>query len=114
MPGRPAAQGEGRPNMPTDAMRHVFRVISTAEYVPLARRETSKILHDWQLNEEVVFTACLIVTELVTNVARHAAVLSPTASVTLTVDQDTLMLAVCDAHPFRPKDLHTEHDLGGR
>jgi two-component sensor histidine kinase len=99
---------------PTDATNHVFQVISDAEQVPLARRETAKVLQSWRLDDDVVFTACLIVTELVTNVARHAAMLSPTATVTLTADTDGLTLAVADAHPFQPRALLTPHATGGR
>ncbi|WP_367140964.1 MULTISPECIES: ATP-binding protein [Streptomyces] len=101
--------------MSSTAMHHEFQVISTAEHVPLARRETSKVLASWGMAEEVVDTARLIISELVTNVVRHAAVLSPTATVTLAVeDQAALVLAVADAHPFKPKPLPVAHSLGGR
>ncbi|MFG2257351.1 ATP-binding protein [Streptomyces mirabilis] len=86
--------------MSSTAMHHGFRVISTAEHVPLARRETAKVLADWGMSKQVVDTACLIISELVTNVVRHAAVLSPTATVTLAVEEQTrLVLAVADARP---------------
>ncbi|MER6524528.1 ATP-binding protein [Streptomyces sp. NPDC001508] len=101
--------------MPSTVMRHDFQVVSEAEYVPLARHETAKVLADWGMSEEVVGTACLIISELVTNVVRHAAVLSPTAAVSLAVEeQAALVLAVADAHPLKPKPLPTAHDLGGR
>ncbi|MGX1545157.1 ATP-binding protein [Streptomyces adustus] len=101
--------------MSSTVMRHDFQMIAEAEYVPLARRETAKVLADWGMSEEVVGTACLIVSELVTNVVRHAAVLSPTATVFLAVEeQAALVLAVADAHPFKPKPLPAPHDLGGR
>ncbi|MFE6977204.1 ATP-binding protein [Streptomyces sp. NPDC057682] len=101
--------------MSSTVMRHDFQVISEAQYVPLARRETAKVLTDWGMSEDVVDTACLIISELVTNVVRHAAVLSPTATVTLAVEeQAALLLAVADAHPLKPKPLPAAHDLGGR
>ncbi|QHC30768.1 ATP-binding protein [Streptomyces sp. HF10] len=101
--------------MPSTVMRHDFQVISEAQYVPLARRETAKVLTDWGMSEDVVDTACLIISELVANVLRHAAVLSPTAAVTLAVEeQAALVLAVADAHPLKPKPLPAAHDLGGR
>ncbi|MET9386330.1 ATP-binding protein [Streptomyces sp. NPDC002928] len=51
----------------------------------------------------------------VTNVVRHACVVSPTASVTLAVEgAGNLVLAVADAHPFKPKLLMAAHDFGGR
>ncbi|WP_431984146.1 ATP-binding protein [Streptomyces qinglanensis] len=101
--------------MTSTAMHHDFQVISRAEHVPLARRETAKALADWDIPEEIVETACLIVSELVTNVVQHAAVLSPTAAVTLAVEkQAALVLAVADAHPLKPKPLPAAHGLGGR
>ncbi|MGW1328093.1 ATP-binding protein [Streptomyces antibioticus] len=105
--------------MSSTVMRHDFQVISEAEYVPLARRETAKVLAYWGMSEEVVGTACLIISELVTNVVRHAAVLSPTATVTLAVEEQAalvlvLVLVVTDAHPLKPKPLPAAHDLGGR
>ncbi|MGO4748642.1 ATP-binding protein [Streptomyces sp. 2MCAF27] len=90
-------------------------MVSTAEHVPLARRETAKVLANWGMSKEVVGTACLIISELVTNVVRHAAVLSPTATVTLAVEEKAaLVLAVADAHPLKPKPLPAAHELGGR
>jgi len=63
---------------------------------------------------EVACTVCLIVTELVTNVARHAALLSPNAVVRLQVDGDALTVGVADTHPFRPRALPVAHPDGGR
>ncbi|MBL1087546.1 ATP-binding protein [Streptomyces actinomycinicus] len=101
--------------MSSTVMRHDFQVVSEAQYVPLARRETAKVLTDWGMFEDVVDTACLIISELVANVVRHATVLSPTAAVTLAVEeQAALVLAVADAHPLKPKPLPAAHDLGGR
>ncbi|MFB6677769.1 ATP-binding protein [Streptomyces sp. NPDC056390] len=101
--------------MSSTAMHHDLQVISTAEHVPLARRETAKVLAGWGMSEQVVDTACLIISELVTNVVQHAAVLSPTATVSFAVEDGAeLVLAVADAHPFKPKPLPAAHDLGGR
>ncbi|UQA93714.1 ATP-binding protein [Streptomyces halobius] len=101
--------------MSSIAMHHDFQVISTPEHVPVARRETAKVLADWSVAEQLVDSACLIISELVTNVVRHAALLSPTATVTLAVEEQTvLVLAVSDAHPLKPKPLLAAHDLGGR
>ncbi|KOU43570.1 ATP-binding protein [Streptomyces sp. WM6378] len=101
--------------MTSTAMHHDFQVISTAEHVPLARRETVQVLAGWGMAEQVVDTACLIISELVTNVVQHAAVLSPTAVVTLAVEEPArLVLAVADAHPLKPKPLPAAHGLGGR
>ncbi|SHN31687.1 ATP-binding protein [Streptomyces yunnanensis] len=81
--------------MSSTAMHHDLQVISTAEHVPLACRETVKVLAGWGMSEQVVDTACLIISELVTNVVQHAAVLSPTATVSFAVqDGAELVLAV--------------------
>nr|WP_317259615.1 hypothetical protein [Streptomyces sp. NEAU-383] len=45
---------------------------------------------------------------------RHAAVLSPTATVTLPVDDAALVLSVADAHPLKPKPPPAAHSVGGR
>ncbi|MEZ0092505.1 ATP-binding protein [Streptacidiphilus sp. EB129] len=96
-------------------MHHDLQVISMAEHVPLARRETVKVLAGWGMSGQVVDTARLIISELVTNVVQHAAVLSPTATVSFAVEDGAeLVLAVADAHPFKPKPLPTAHDHGGR
>ncbi|WP_432095451.1 ATP-binding protein [Streptomyces sp. bgisy100] len=101
--------------MSSTAMHHDLQVISTAEHVPLARRETVEVLARWGMSEQVVDTACLIVSELVTNVVQHAAVLSPTATVSFAVEGGAeLVPAVADAHPFKPNPLPAAHDLGGR
>jgi anti-sigma regulatory factor (Ser/Thr protein kinase) len=92
---------------------HTFQVPSTDEHVPAARSETRKVLEDWGLDDELVATSCLIVTELVTNVVRHAARLSPTALIALSTDEAELTLSVADSHPFRPKALSAPHGSGG-
>ncbi|QIY94486.1 ATP-binding protein [Streptomyces sp. S1D4-11] len=53
-------------------------------------------------------------TELVTNVVQHAALLSPTAAVSLSHDGSHLELSVADSHPHRPKALQTPYGIGGR
>jgi two-component sensor histidine kinase len=93
--------------------RHVFRVLSISEHVPLARRETVRVLSGWGIGPELLDAASLIITELVTNVVRHAAVLSPIATVTLARDPEALWLSVADAHPFRPAPLPAPHAEGG-
>jgi two-component sensor histidine kinase len=101
--------------MTSTPVRHDFAVISTPGHVPLARRETTKVLTDWGLPDALVDTSCLIITELVTNVVRHASIVSPTATVTLAVEEaGDLVLTVADSHPFKPKPLMAAHDVGGR
>lgn len=99
--------------MPADMVSHIFQVLSIAEHVQVARREARKVLERWGLDDELVATACLIVSELVTNVVRHAALLAPTAKVELSIDGAELTVSVADAHPFRPKALSAPHGAGG-
>ncbi|MYS22234.1 Histidine kinase-like ATPase domain-containing protein [Streptomyces sp. DvalAA-14] len=53
--------------------------------------------------------------ELASNCVRHAAATSPTFDVRLTIDQDSLALAVHDRHPRQPVALSEPHadDSGG-
>jgi two-component sensor histidine kinase len=95
-------------------MQHDFCVLSAPESVPLARRETAKILDGWGVPADVVGAARLIVTELLTNVVQHAALLSPTAAISLSHDGTCLTLTVSDSHPFRPRALQVPYGLGGR
>lgn len=94
--------------------RYVIEAVSTADHVPLVRHEAATVLYSWGLGEEAVFTACLIVTELVSNVARHAALLSPTSTTTLVLDEMSLVISVADSDPFQPRALEAAHDDGGR
>ena len=100
--------------MPSEIQRHVFEVNATAAAVPVARHHAAEVLRGWNLDPDVVFIAGLILTELVTNVAQHAVLLSPTATVTLLADDGALTLAVADRHPFRPRALPAAHNRGGR
>lgn len=57
----------------------------------------------------------LIVSELVTNAVRHAAVLSPWITVEIAVNAGWIKVSVGDDHPFRPKALQADHArIGGR
>lgn len=59
----------------------------------------------------------LILSELVTNAVRHAALLSPEIGVELSLSAAWLRIAVEDAHPYRPKALEADpgqEHTGGR
>ncbi|MFI1731665.1 ATP-binding protein [Streptomyces acidicola] len=57
----------------------------------------------------------LIVSELVTNAVKHAALLSPTIAVEVAVGAEWVRIAVEDNHPYRPTALETDHArTGGR
>ncbi|MEU5299611.1 ATP-binding protein [Streptomyces noursei] len=81
--------------------RHAVRDLLTEQHVPVA--------------DAIVDTLLLIVSELVTNAVRHAALLSPQIAVQLTLGANWLRVAVEDDHPYRPKALEAdEDDVGGR
>ncbi|MFI6934809.1 ATP-binding protein [Streptomyces sp. NPDC050287] len=57
----------------------------------------------------------LIVSELVTNAVRHAALLSPMLAVEVAVGADWVRVSVEDNHPYRPTALEADHGrTGGR
>ncbi|WP_431041363.1 ATP-binding protein [Streptomyces sp. P1-3] len=57
----------------------------------------------------------LIVSELVTNAVRHAALLSPEIAVEVSIGPDWVRVAVEDNHPYRPKALEADQgQTGGR
>lgn len=81
--------------------RHAVRDLLLRQGVPVA--------------DEVVHGLLLIVSELVTNVVRHAALLSPTLGVEVAVGAEWIRVSVEDNHPYRPTALETDHArTGGR
>ncbi|MEW9515692.1 ATP-binding protein [Streptomyces tubercidicus] len=81
--------------------RHAVRDLLTEQSVPVAAAIMDGLL--------------LIVSELVTNAVRHAALLSPQIAVQLTLGANWLRVAVEDDHPYRPKALEADQgDVGGR
>ncbi len=85
--------------------------------MPQARHAVRDLLGEQQVPvaEAIVDGLLLIVSELVTNAVRHAALLSPEIAVQLTIGANWLRVAVEDDHPYRPKALEAdEGDVGGR
>ncbi|MFF8035712.1 ATP-binding protein [Streptomyces sp. NPDC016626] len=81
--------------------RHAVRDLLARQGVPAA--------------DDVVQGLLLIVSELVTNVVRHAALLSPTLAVEVAVGAEWIRVAVEDGHPYRPAAPETDHGrTGGR
>lgn len=81
--------------------RHAVRDLLTEQSVPVAAAIMDGLL--------------LIVSELVTNAVRHAALLSPRIAVQLALGANWLRVAVEDDHPYRPKALEADQgDVGGR
>lgn len=82
-------------------VRHGVRALVAEQAVPI--------------DGDVLHGLLLIVSELVTNAVRHAAVLSPELGVEVAVGADWIRVAVEDQHPYRPKALETDHGrTGGR
>lgn len=81
--------------------RHAVRDLLLRQGVPAA--------------DDVVQGLLLIVSELVTNAVRHAALLSPTLAVEVAVGAEWVRVSVEDNHPYRPTALEADHGrTGGR
>src|SRR5438128_10994077 len=84
--------------------RHVLTLPTEPSAVRIARETAEQALVEWGigLRHPTVDPALLILSELVTNTVRHAAVLSPTVTVIYAAGPDCLAFAVHDRHPHRP------------
>ncbi|MFB6819615.1 ATP-binding protein [Streptomyces sp. NPDC056347] len=85
--------------------------------VPRARRAVRDLIarQGVPLDEDVAEGLLLIVSELVTNVVKHAALLSPELAVEVAVGEEWIRVSVEDNHPYRPTALETDHaQTGGR
>jgi two-component sensor histidine kinase len=64
---------------------------------------------------DLIHSLLLIVSELVTNSVRHAALLSPQIAVEVAVGWEWIRVSVEDQHPYRPTALEADHArTGGR
>ena len=96
-----------------------FAAASQESSVPQARHAVRDLLAAQGLAdpayEDLVHGLLLIVSELVTNAVRHAAVLSPQLVVEVVIGGGWVRVSVEDSHPYRPKALHNDHGrTGGR
>lgn len=85
--------------------------------VPQVRRGVRALITDQgvPIDDDTLYGLLLIVSELVTNAVKHAAVLSPEIAVEVAVGADWIRVAVEDNHPYRPKALEADHgQTGGR
>lgn len=84
--------------------RHVLTVPAMGSAVRMARETTEQLLGEWgiSLRHPTVDPALLILSELVTNSVRHAAVLSANVTVIYAAGPDTLAFGVHDRHPYQP------------
>ncbi|MFG2594987.1 ATP-binding protein [Streptomyces sp. NPDC048462] len=94
-----------------------FTAPATDVSVPRARHAVRDLL-DRQgvpLDEDIAQGLLLIVSELVTNAVKHAALLSPELAVEVAVDAAWVRVSVEDNHPYRPTALETDYaQTGGR
>ncbi|MFE2967815.1 ATP-binding protein [Streptomyces sp. NPDC059340] len=85
--------------------------------VPQARHAVRDLLFRQQVpvSDDLVHGLLLIVSELVTNAVRHAALLSPMLAVEVAVGSEWVRVSVEDNHPYRPTALEADHgQTGGR
>ncbi len=115
-PGPPGSAGP-----PAPGVEGVWRFAAPAVEVsvPQARHAVSDLLVAQGLNgpahAELFDGLLLIVSELVTNAVRHAALLSPQIVVEVVIGGGWVRLSVEDSHPYRPKALQNDFGrTGGR
>ncbi|MFE1951451.1 MULTISPECIES: ATP-binding protein [Streptomyces] len=85
--------------------------------VPQARRAVRELLarQGVPASDDLVHGLLVIVSELVTNAVRHAALLSPMLAVEVAVGAEWVRVSVEDDHPYRPTALEaTSGQTGGR
>ncbi|QFR98146.1 ATP-binding protein [Streptomyces tsukubensis] len=113
-----APQGPGAAPLPLP-YEGVWRFTAPAvdASVPRARHAVGDLLREEgvPVSDEVTQGLLLIVSELVTNAVRHAALLSPVLAVEVAVGPAWIRLSVEDSHPYRPTALEADHGrTGGR
>lgn len=94
-----------------------FTAPSVDASVPQARHAVRDLLarQGVPASDDLVQGLLLIVSELVTNVVRHAALLSPMLAVEVAVGAEWVRVSVEDNHPYRPTALEADHaQTGGR
>ncbi|MGW1885029.1 ATP-binding protein [Streptomyces sp. NPDC001970] len=85
--------------------------------VPQARHAVRDLIRRQgvPVHDELLQGLLVIVSELVTNSVRHAALLSPEVAVEVAIGPEWIRVAVEDNHPYRPKALETDYaQTGGR
>ncbi|MFI6729452.1 ATP-binding protein [Streptomyces atratus] len=85
--------------------------------VPQARHAVRDLLNRQgvPMDDDIAEGLLLIVSELVTNAVKHAALLSPELAVEVAVGAEWVRVSVEDNHPYRPMALETDYaQTGGR
>lgn len=96
-----------------------FTVPPVEGSVPWVRHAVRDLLRRRRapVGDDLMFAVELVLSELVTNGVRHAALLTPQIGVEVTLLDGRLRLAVEDGHPYRPRALEAvpdQHETGGR
>ncbi|MFJ5535071.1 ATP-binding protein [Streptomyces sp. NPDC093261] len=94
-----------------------FTAAAVEASVPQARHAVRDLLarQGVPVSDDTVHALLLIVSELVTNAVRHAALLSPMLAVEVAVGPEWVRVSVEDEHPYRPSALEADHgQTGGR
>jgi anti-sigma regulatory factor (Ser/Thr protein kinase) len=94
-----------------------FTAASVEASVPQARHAVRDLLarQGVPVTDDLAQALLLIVSELVTNAVKHAALLSPMLAVEVAVGAEWVRISVEDNHPYRPTALETDHGrTGGR
>ncbi|WP_051852439.1 ATP-binding protein [Streptomyces aureocirculatus] len=110
----PLPRGDGR--VPYEGVWR-FTAPAVDASVPQARHAVRDLLarQGVPAPDELVQGLLLIVSELVTNAVRHAALLSPTLAVEVAVGAEWVRVSVEDNHPYRPTALFADYgQTGGR
>jgi anti-sigma regulatory factor (Ser/Thr protein kinase) len=110
--------GRGLPDGWQEPVEGVWRFAApaTEEWVPRSRHAVRDLLRaqgieqDREEQADFVAAVLLIVSELVTNAVRHAAVLSPQIVIEVVIGGGWLRVSVEDNHPYRPTAL--QNDFG--
>ncbi|MFD4143705.1 MULTISPECIES: ATP-binding protein [unclassified Streptomyces] len=85
--------------------------------VPQARHAVRDLIGRQRvpMHDDLVQGLLVIVSELVTNAVKHAALLSPEVAVEVAIGAHWVRVSVADNHPYRPKALETDYaQTGGR
>ncbi|MEU8675215.1 ATP-binding protein [Streptomyces sp. NPDC048560] len=85
--------------------------------VPQARHAVRDLVHRQgvPVEDDILQGLLLIVSELVTNAVKHAALLSPELAVEVAIGAEWIRVSVEDSHPYRPTALVTDYaQTGGR
>ncbi|MFF0739850.1 ATP-binding protein [Streptomyces sp. NPDC004111] len=104
---------------PSRAYEGVWRFTAPAVdiSVPQARHAVRDLIRRQgvPVTDDLMQGLLLIVSELVTNAVKHAALLSPELAVEVAIGAEWIRVSVEDSHPYRPKPLETDYaQTGGR